>query len=141
MSSIKWRAISAIVLSVALALVFWLVPTLEPSTFTASPDQTMYVFGALFTVFWLYLVVQGYPLSHGPVGSVATHNLDNILSSLPALVSLCAIFISVVKFWPLSGFNLLIAVMSLLVALYDLWVLGAAAAKINRLTDEYKMIQ
>jgi hypothetical protein len=101
----------------------------------------MFVFGALFAVFWLYLVVQGYPLSHGPIGSVSTHNLDNILSSLPALVALCAIFISVVGFWHLSGFNMVIAVMTLLVAIYDLWVLGGAAAKINRLTDEYKMVQ
>ena len=27
----------------------------------ATPDGTMVVFGGLFAVFWLYLVVQGYP--------------------------------------------------------------------------------
>ena len=140
-ASIKWRAISAIVLSVALVLVFWLKPGLEPSTFTPSPDATVFVFGGLFAVFWLYLVVQGYPLSHGPIGSVAVHNLDNIISALPALVALCALFIRIVGFWPLSGFNVVVAVMTLLVAIYDLWVLGGAAAKINRLTDEYKMVQ
>jgi hypothetical protein len=134
MTSIKWRAISAIVLSGALTLVFWLVPGLEPSTFTSSPDGATYVFGALFAVFWLYLVVQGYALSHGPVGSAAMLNADNIISSIPALVALCAIFIRVVGFWPLSGFNMVIAVMSLLVAIYDLWVLGAAAAQISRRT-------
>jgi hypothetical protein len=141
MNSIKWRAISAILLSVALSLVFWLVPGLEPSMFTPSPDGAMIVFAALFAVFWLYLVIQGYPLSHGPIGSVAVHNADNIISSIPALVALCAIFIRVVGFWPLSSFNMVIATMTLLVAVYDLWVLGGAAAKINRLTDEYKMVQ
>ena len=40
----------------------------------------------------------------------------------------------------MSGFNILIAVMTLLVAIYDLWLLGGAAAKINRLTDEYKAV-
>lgn len=141
MNSIWWRATSAIVLSVAMALVFWLVPGLEPSTFTGSPDHTMFVFGTLFAVFWLYLVVQGYPLSHGPIGSVATHNFDNMISALPALVALCAIFINLVGFWHLSGFNMVIAVMSFLVAIYDLWVLGGAAAQINRLTDTYKVVQ
>ena len=83
-------------------------------------------------------MVQGYPVSHGEIGSSSTHNLDNIISAVPALVALFGIFITVVGFWRLSGFNLVIAVMTLLVAFYDLWVLGGAAAKINRLTDEIK---
>jgi hypothetical protein len=141
MTTITWRAVSALLLSAVLALVFWLLPNLEPSTFSSTPDGTMVVFGALFAVFWLYLVVQGYPLSHGPIGSVATHNFDNIISGLPALVALCAIFINLVGFWHLSGFNMVIAVMALLVAVYDLWVLGGAAAQINRLTDTYKVVQ
>ena len=142
MTSIKWRAISALVLSGSLALVFWLVPTLDPSMLGAStPDGTMVVFGVVFAVFWLYLVVQGYPVSHGTIGSSSTHNLDNIISSLPALVALFGIFISVVRFWPLSSFNIVIAVMTLLVALYDLWVLGGAASQINRLTDEFKTVK
>lgn len=140
MTTIKWRAISAIVLSVALALVFWLLPHLEPATFSSSPNGTMIVFGGLFAVFWLYLVVQGYPVSHGNIGSSSTHNLDNIISAIPALVAIFGMFISIVGFWPLSGFNIVIAVMTLLVAVYDLWVLGGAAAKINRLTDEYKAV-
>jgi len=135
MTTIKWRAISAIVLATALGIVFWLVPNLEPATLWGN---TMVVFGALFTVFWLYLVVQGYPISHGEIGSSSTHNLDNIISALPAIVALFGIFISVVGFWRLSSFNIVIAVMTLLVALYDLWVLGGAASKINRLTDEIK---
>jgi hypothetical protein len=36
---------------------------------------------------------------------------------------------------------MVIAVMALLVAVYDLWVLGGAAAPINRLTDTYKVVQ
>jgi hypothetical protein len=135
MTTIKWRAISAIVLSVALALLFWLVPTLDAAMLGGNE---MVVYGGLFALFWFYLVVQGYPVSHGDIGSSSTHNLDNIISAMPALVALFGIFISVVRFWPLSAFNIVIAVMTLLVAVYDLWVLGGAAAKINRLTDEYK---
>jgi hypothetical protein len=141
MTSIKWRAISAIVLSAALAAVFWLLPALEPATFSSSPNGTMVVFGGLFAVFWLYLVVQGYPVSHGDIGSSSTHNLDNIISAFPALVAIFGIFISIVGFWPLSAFNIVIAVMTLLVTVYDLWVLGGAAAKINRLTDEFKSVR
>jgi hypothetical protein len=141
MTTIKWRAISAVVLSAVLAGVFWLMPTLEPATFSSSVNGTMVVFGALFFIFWLYLVVQGYPVSHGDIGSSSTHNLDNIISAFPALVAIFGVFISVVGFWPLSSFNIVIAVMTLLVAIYDLWVLGGAAAKINRLTDEFKSVR
>ena len=140
MTTIKWRAISALVLSAALGLVFWWLPQLEPATFSSSPNGSMYVFGAVFAVFWLYLVVQGYPVAHGNIGSSSVHNLDNIISSIPALVAIFGIFISVVGFWPLSAFNIVIGTMTLLVAVYDLWVLGGAAAKINRLTDEYKAV-
>jgi hypothetical protein len=140
MTTIKWRAISAIVLSLALGLVFWWVPQLEPATFSSSQSGTMIVFACLFAVFWLYLVVQGYPVAHGHIGSSSAHNLDNIISSIPALVALFGMFVSIVGFWPLSGFNIVIAIMTLLVAIYDLWVLGGAAAKINRLTDEYKAV-
>jgi hypothetical protein len=139
MTSIKWRAISAIVLSAGLALVFWLVPGLEPATFrVTTPEGTMVVFAGLFVLFWLYLVVQGYPVAHGDIGSSSTHNLDNIISAFPAVVALFAIFINLVGFWRISHLNIVIAVMTLLVAVYDLWVLGGAAAKINRLTDEVK---
>ena len=71
----------------------------------------------------------------------SSYALDNIISALPALIALFGIFISVVGFWPLSAFNIVIAVMTLLVTLYDLWVLGGAAAKINRLTDEFKSVR
>jgi hypothetical protein len=138
MSSIKWRAVSAILLSAALALLFWLKGDLDPTAF--SSVSPMVVYGVVFIVFWLYLVVQGYPLSHGNIGSTSAHTLDNMISALPALVAILGIFVSVVGFHPLSGFNIVIAVMTLLVSVYDLWILGGAAAKINRLTDEYKAI-
>jgi hypothetical protein len=138
MTTIKWRAIGAFQLSAALALVFWLAPGLEPATFSSSASGTIIVYGVLFEVFWLYLVIQGYPVSHGDIGSSSTHNLDNIISAFPALVAIFGIFISIAGLWPLSGFNIVIAVMTLLVALYDLWILGGAAAKINRLTDEIR---
>ena len=66
---------------------------------------------------------------------------DNIISAIPALVAIFGVFISIVGFWPLSVFNIVIAAMTLLVAIYDLWVLGGAAAKINRLTDEFKSVR
>jgi hypothetical protein len=138
MSSIKWRAISALLLSAALGLLFWLKPDLDPAGF--SSVSPMVVYGMVFAVFWLYLVVQGYPLSHGNIGSSSAHNLDNMISALPALVALIGVFVSVAGFHPLSGFNIVIAGMTLLVAIYDLWILGGAAAKINRLTDEYKAV-
>ena len=138
MSTIKWRAISALALSAGLAILFWLKPDLDPSSFASvSP---MIVYGLVFAVFWLYLVVQGYPLSHGNIGSSSAHNLDNMISALPALVAIVGVFLRLAGFHPLSGFNIVIAVMTLLVAVYDLWILGGAAAKINRLTDEFKAI-
>jgi hypothetical protein len=137
-TTIKWRAVSAVLLSGALGLLFWLKGDLDPAGFpSVSP---MVVYGIVFAVFWLYLVVQGYPLSHGHIGSSSTHNLDNMISALPALVAILGVFVSVVGFHPLSGFNIVIAVMTLLVAVYDLWILGGAAAKINRLTDEFKAV-
>ena len=138
MTTIKWRAISALVLSAALALVFWLKADLDPDGF--SSISPMVIYGLVFTVFWLYLVVQGYPLSHGNIGSSSAHNLDNMISALPALVAILGVFVSIAGFHRLSGFNIVIAIMTLLVAVYDLWILGGAAAKINRLTDEYKAV-
>ena len=117
---------------------FWLKPDLDPAGF--SSVSPMVVYGVVFTVFWLYLVVQGYPLSHGNIGSSSAHNLDNMISALPALVAILGVFVSIAGFHPLSGFNIVIAGMTLLVAIYDLWILGGAAAKINRLTDEYKTV-
>jgi hypothetical protein len=140
MTTIKWRAISAILLSAGLGLLFWLKPGLEPASFSSSPNGTIIVYGALFAVFWLYLVVQGYPLSHGNIGSSSAHNLDNMISAFPALIAILGVFVSIVGFHPLSGFNIVVAVMTLLVAVYDLWILGGAAAKINRLTDEFKAV-
>ena len=138
MSTIKWRAISALVLSAGLAILFWLKADLNPDGF--SSVSPMVIYGAVFTVFWLYLVVQGYPLSHGNIGSSSAHNLDNMISALPALVAILGVFVSIAGFHRLSGFNIVIAIMTLLVSIYDLWILGGAAAKINRLTDEYKAV-
>lgn len=138
MTTIRWRAVSAVLLSALLALVFWLKADLDPAGFPSM--SPMLVYGLVFAVFWVYLVVQGYPLSHGNIGSTSAHTLDNIISALPALVAIIGGFVSVAGFHKLSGFNLVIAGMTLLVAIYDLWILGGAAAKINRLTDEYKAI-
>ena len=103
-----------------------------------TPERIMVLFTGIFAVFWGYLMVQGYPVSHGDIGSASTHNLDNIVSGLPAIAALFGIFVHFAGFWPLSYFNLLLATMTMAVVIYDLWVLGGAAAKINRLTDEIK---
>ena len=133
------RAISALLLTAVLGLLFWLRPDLEPAMLGAtSPDRVMMFFTTLFLIFWTYLVVQGYPVSHGDIGSASTHNLDNMVSGIPAIAALFGIFVHIVGFWPMSHLNLLLATMTLAVVVYDLWVLGGAAAKINRLTDEIK---
>ena len=92
----------------------------------------------LFALFWIYLVVQGYPISHGNIGSSSTHNLDNIVSGLPAIAALFGIFLHFVGFWRVSFVNLMLAAMTMAVVVYDLWIIGGAASKINRLTDEFK---
>ena len=138
MSSIGARAISALLLSAALAFLFWLRPGLEPGMLATTPENSMFVYAVIFTVFFVYLVVQGYPVSHGNIGSSSTHNLDNIVSGIPAIAALFGIFVNFAGFWPLSSLNLMLAVMTMAVVAYDLWVLGGAAAKINRLTDEFK---
>jgi hypothetical protein len=98
----------------------------------------MALFTGVFLAFWSYLVVQSYPVSHGDIGAASTHNLDNIVSGLPAIPAVFGIVLHVASFWPISSFNLLLSAMTLAVVLYDLWVIGGAAAKINRLTDEIK---
>ena len=138
MSSIGARAISALLLTAALAFLFWLRPGLEPGMLAATPENSMYVYAIIFSVYFVYLVVQGYPVSHGNIGSSSTHNLDNIVSGIPAIAALFGIFVHFAGFWPLSSLNLLLAAMTIAVVAYDLWVLGGAAAKINRLTDEFK---
>jgi len=82
--------------------------------------------------------VQGYPISHGNIGSSSTHNLDNIISGFPAIAALFGLFLHFVGFWQVSFVNLVLAVMTMAVVIYDLWILGGAASKINRLTDEFK---
>lgn len=139
MSSIGARAISALLLAGVLALVFWLRPGLEPGMLGGStPEGTMWVFAVLFAIFLIYLVVQGYPISHGNIGSSSSHNLDNMISGVPGVAALFGLFVHFAGFWPLSPLNLLLAVMTMAVVIYDLWVLGGAASKINRLTDEFK---
>lgn len=138
MSSIGARAISALLLAATLALLFWLRPGLEPGMLASTPENSMYVFAGIFAVFFVYLVVQGYPISHGNIGSSSSHNLDNMISGVPAIAALFGIFVHFAGFWQLSSLNLLLAVMTMAVVIYDLWVLGGAAAKINRLTDEFK---
>jgi hypothetical protein len=133
------RLISALGLGALVAFLFWLAPGANLATFGATtPESTIAFFTALFALYLVYLVIQGYTISHGQIGSASAHNLDNIISGVPALAALFGIFLHVVGFWPISTVNLAVAAMTLGVVVYDLLILGGAAAKINRLTDEYK---
>lgn len=133
------RFVSALVLTAFMGALFWLVPNLEPATVGATtPERIALFFTALFGMFWLYLVIQGYPISHGHIGTSSTHNLDNIISGIPAIAALFGLFLHFVGFWRVSYINLVLAAMTMAVVVFDLWILGGAAAKINRLTDEFK---
>ena len=111
----------------------------EPATVGATtPDRIALFFTALFALFWIYLVIQGYPISHGNIGTSSTHNLDNIISGAPAIAALFVVFLHIVGFWRVSFVNLMLAAMTMAIVVYDLWIIGGAASKINRLTDEFK---
>ena len=133
------RLISALLLAALMGVLFWLAPNLEPGMVGATtPERMVLFFTALFAIFWAYLVIQGYPISHGNIGSSSTHNLDNMVSGLPAIAALFGVFLHFVGFWRVSYVNLLLAAMTMAVVVYDLWIIGGAASKINRLTDEFK---
>jgi hypothetical protein len=133
------RLISALALTALMGILYWLMPNLEPSMLGATtPPRIALFFTGVFALFWVYLVIQGYPISHGNIGSSSTHNLDNIVSGLPAIAALFGIFLHFVGFWQVSYVNLMLAGMTMAVVVYDLWILGGAASKINRLTDEFK---
>jgi hypothetical protein len=136
------RLLSALILTALLGLLYWFVPQLEPATVGAdTPERTVFFFTMLFALFWTYLLVQGYPISHGNIGSASTHNLDNIISGIPAIAALFGIFLHFVGFWPVSFLNLMLAAMTMAVVIFDIWIIGGAASKINRLTDEYKSVR
>ena len=133
------RLLSALVLTIVMGFLYWFVPNLEPATVGATtPERVTLFFAVLFALFWAYLVIQGYPISHGNIGSSSTHNLDNIISGIPAIAALFGLFLHFVGFWTVSFLNLMLAAMTMAVVVYDLWIIGGAASKINRLTDEFK---
>jgi hypothetical protein len=137
--SIGPRLISALLLTALMGAFYWLMPNLDPTMFGATtPPRVALFFTGMFALFWFYLVIQGYPVSHGNIGSSSTHNLDNIVSGLPAIAALFGIFLHLVGFWRVSYLNIMLAGMTLAVVVYDLWIIGGAASKINRLTDEFK---
>ena len=140
--SIGPRLISALLLTALMGTLYWLMPNLDPAMLGATtPEQITLFFSALFALFWAYLVVQGYPVSHGNIGSSNTHNLDNIVSGLPAIAALFGLLLHFIGFWRVSFLNLMLAFMTFAVVIYDLWILGGAASKINRLTDEFKSVR
>ena len=133
------RLLSALLLTAGMGVLYWLIPNLSPETFGATtPERTALFFTGIFAIFWVYLVIQGYPISHGNIGTSSTHNLDNMVSGLPAIAALFGIFLHIVGFWKVSLVNIILAVMTMAVVIYDMWIIGGAASKINRLTDEFK---
>jgi hypothetical protein len=104
------RFISALALTAIMGFLYWMVPNFEPATVGATtPDRIALFFTGLFALFWIYLVIQGYPISHGNIGSSSTHNLDNIISGVPAIAALFGIFLHLVGFWRVSFVNLMLA--------------------------------
>lgn len=138
MSRIGMRAISALIFTAILALLFWLRPELTAEQIVTTPNGAMIFFTCIFMAFLAYMTIQGYPVSHGNIGTASEHNLDNIVSGVPAVGALFGFLVHIAGFWPLSSLNLMLAFFTLVVVGYDLWILGGAAAKINRLTDEFK---
>ena len=137
--SIGPRFLSAMILTALMGALYWLAPNFEPAMLGATtPERVALFFTGLFALFWVYLMVQGYPISHGNIGSSSTHNLDNMISGLPAIAALFGVFLHFVGFWRVSYVNLMLAAMTIAVVVYDLWIIGGAASKINRLTDEFK---
>ncbi len=133
----RWS--SPLLLTAVLGIVFWLRPGLTPEMFGATtPASTLMLATGLFLVGWFYLVTQGYPIAHGNIGSASAHTWDNIVSMFPGVAALFGIFLTLTNLWPLSQLNLVIASMVAILVLYDLWIIGGAASKINRLTDEIK---
>ena len=138
-ADIVGRAISVLIITLILSFLFWYAPDATPQSFNATTsDRVMLLFSIVAFCFLLYLVAQGHPISHGGVGDIRVHNLDNMISGLPAIAPLFAIFLDLGRYRPLSTMNWIIAFMALAAVLYDLFVIGGIAAKINRLTNEYK---
>ncbi|MFZ2886315.1 MAG: hypothetical protein WA021_00670 [Minisyncoccia bacterium] len=138
-SGIRLRFSSVFALSGLLALLFYFAPGFEPGTVGARlPEHVMIFYLGLFVVFWVYLAVQGYPIAHGNIGTSSEHHFDVMISGIPAITVMGAGLLHLVGFWTLSSLNQYICVATFLVAVYDLWVIGGAAAKQNRLTDELK---
>lgn len=139
MRMLNIRYASSLLLTVILGLIFWLKPGLSPQMFGAStPEQVALLMTGIFLVFWIYLVVQGYAVSHGDIGSASSHTTDNMVSIIPAFAAVIAIFLALTGMHPLSTLNNVIAGLTMAVVFYDLWIIGGAASKINRLTDEIK---
>lgn len=146
MRIVKWfvnklnaRYLSSLLLTLVLGLIFWLRPGLSPEMFGATtPEQVALLMTGIFLVFWMYLVMQGYAVSHGDIGSSSSHTTDNMVSIVPAFAAVIAGFLTLTDMHPLSTLNRVIAGLTLAVVFYDLWIIGGAASKINRLTDEIK---
>ena len=62
-----------------------------------SPDRVTTFFTTLSPIFWTYLVVQGYPVSHGDIGSASTQD-PGMVSGIPAIAALSGIFVHIVGF-------------------------------------------
>ena len=136
MSSIGARAVSALLLSAALAFLFWLRPGLEPGMLASTPENSM--FGTRAS--------SRSSLSTGRAGLIRSRTadrqlehaqLDNHRIGHSGHRRAVRHFRALCRFLPLSSLNLLLAVMT-----WPWWstTCGCSAERIqvNRLTDEFK---
>ncbi len=138
--ALRW--ISPFVLAGGLAVLFWLTPSLSPESMGAStPDGGIRIAVGFFVIAYMYLVIQGYPVAHEKIGSSSAHNWDNMVSSVPGVAAVVGFVLDLTNLWPLSGLVMTICIVVALTVVYDLWILGGCAARVNRLTDEIKSEQ
>lgn len=131
---------SPVAVAALLSLLFWLKPDLTTAMLGVTTPEGALIFigGPIILLGWIYTVIQGYPLAYGNIGTSGSHTIDSILSALPAVAAIFGLLLSGLGFHPMSTLTLFIAAVALLGAVYDLWIVGGAASRINRLTDEIK---
>jgi len=86
--------ISALALTAIMGFLYWMVPNFEPATVGATtPDRIALFFTGLFALFWIYLVIQGYPFRMGTSAArartISTTSSPVYLRSQPSLGYFC----------------------------------------------------
>ena len=134
----RMREVSALAYTLALVALFMFQPGFSPMDVSTSPVAIMWFMCALSFGGLIYLVLQGYPLAHGYLGSASSHSSDAFFSFLPLLPVVVALVMHFATFWPLSDFVLMVAVMTVPFVVFDLWILGGVSSKLNRYIQQFK---